>query len=326
MQALPHPEPSLTRFAWLSIAAAVATIGLKTAAYLITGSVGLLSDALESGVNLVAAVLALIALGVAERPPDEEHAYGHTKAEYFSSGIEGGLIIVAAASIIGTAVPRLIRPQPLEEVGLGLLVSVAASVVNLVVAQVLVRTGARRNSIALEADGKHLMTDVLTSAGVIVGVAMVAITGIERLDPIIALLVAANIVWSGVQLVRRSAMGLMDTALPKDQLALVRGVLDRYGAQGIRFHAVRSRQSGGRSFLSFHVLVPGDWTVQRGHDLLDRIETDIRQGMPHATVFTHLEALDDPASYDDQQLDRPPPATDEASPGDSAAAQSRSQP
>lgn len=305
MQVNAHsPSNSLTRFAWLSIAASIATIVLKTLAYFLTGSVGLLSDALESGVNLAAAIMALIALGVAERPPDEEHLYGHTKAEYFSSGIEGALIIFAAITIIASAIPRLITPAPLESVGLGLIISSAASLINFFVSRVLVREGKKRNSIALEADGKHLFTDVITSIGVIIGIALVALTGWDRLDPIIALLVAANIIWSGVQLVRRSALGLMDTALPKDQLSIVNSALGKYASDGIQFHAMRTRQSGGRNFISFHVLVPGDWSVNKGHALLEKIEADVRQALPQSTLFTHLESLDDPASYEDQGLDR----------------------
>ena len=295
---------SLTRYAWLSIAAAIVTIGLKTAAYLLTGSVGLLSDALESGVNLVAAIMALAMLTVAARPPDEEHAYGHDKAEYFSSGVEGALILVAAVSIVATAVPRLIIPQPIEQAGLGLGVSVVASLINLGVARVLKRAGQRHNSITLEADAAHLMTDVWTSAGVLVAVGLVAVTGWQRLDPVIALVVAANIVWSGFRLLRRSALGLMDTALPEARRQAVLAIQERYAAEGVQFHALRTRESGARAFVSMHVLVPGDWTVQRGHALLERVEADVRQSVPNVTVFTHLESLDDPASWEDTQLDR----------------------
>jgi cation diffusion facilitator family transporter len=295
---------SLTRFAWLSIAAAVVTIGLKAAAYFLTGSVGLLSDALESLVNLAGAVIALIMLHIAARPPDEEHAYGHTKAEYFSSGFEGALITVAAISIAVTAIPRLISPQPLEDVDVGLLVSAMASLINLGVALVLLRAGRRHNSIALEADAKHLLADVITSVGVIIGVGLAALTGWLRLDPIVALVVAANIVWSGFKLVKRSAYGLLDTALPEVQLVKVRDVLDRYAKNGIQYHALRTRQAAARSFVSVHILVPGQWTVQRGHRLLERIEADIRDAIPNATVFTHLESLDDEASWDDQTLER----------------------
>jgi cation diffusion facilitator family transporter len=302
---------SLTRFAWLSIAAAVATIALKAAAYLITGSVGMLSDALESLVNLVAAILALAMLTVAARPPDEEHAYGHGKAEYFSSGVEGALILVAAASIVATSIPRLLSPQPIEQVGLGLAVSVVASLVNLGVAQVLRRAGRRYSSITLDADAAHLMTDVWTSAGVLLGVGLVALTGWERLDPIIALVVAANIVWLGVQLVRRSVLGLMDTALPQEQRNVIQAIQARYQGEGVQFHALRTRQSGARAFVSMHVLVPGSWTVQRGHELLERVEADVRRAVPNVTVFTHLESLDDPAAWQDTQLERAEAAREE---------------
>jgi cation diffusion facilitator family transporter len=295
---------ALTRFAWLSIAAAVITIGLKAAAYLITGSVGLLSDALESLVNLAAAIMALAMLTIAARPADEAHAYGHGKAEYFSSGVEGTLILVAAVSIVASAWPRLFAPQPIESAGLGLAVSVVATLVNLGVAIVLRRAGRRYCSITLEADAAHLMTDVWTSAGVLIAVGAVALTDWERLDPIIALVVAANIVWSGIGLVRRSVLGLMDTALPAEQRDAVRLIQERYGQGGIRFHALRTRQSGARAFVSMHVLVPDGWTVRRGHNLLERIEADIRRAIPHVTVFTHLEPLDDPASWQDAQLDR----------------------
>jgi cation diffusion facilitator family transporter len=294
----------LTRYAWLSIAAAVLTIALKAAAYFITGSVGLLSDALESVVNLVAALMALAMLTIAARPPDEERTYGHDKAEYFSSGVEGALILVAAVSIIAAALPRLLAPQPIEQVGLGLGVSVVASLVNLGVALVLRQAGRRHRSITLEADAAHLMTDVWTSAGVLIAIGAVAVTGWERLDPIVALAVAANIIWAGFGLMRRSVLGLMDTALPHEQQEAVREIQQRYVQEGIKFHALRSRQSGARSFVSMHVLVPGAWTVQRGHELLERIESEVRRIIPNVTVFTHLEPLDDPASWQDAQLDR----------------------
>jgi cation diffusion facilitator family transporter len=295
---------SLTRFAWLSIAAAIATIGLKTVAYVLTHSVGLFSDALESLVNLVGALMALAMLTAAARPPDEDHAYGHSKAEYFSSVIEGTLIFLAAISIGIAAVQRLMSPKPLEQIGVGLAVSVAASLINLVVALVLLRAGKRNRSITLEANAHHLLTDVWTSAGVVVAVGAVAVTGWQRLDPIIALVVAANIVWSGLRLVRLSVYGLMDTALPASELAALRRVLDSYVTEGIQYHALRTRESAARRFVSLHVLVPGDWTVHRGHALLERIEADIRGVVANVTVLTHLESLDDPASWDDQTLDR----------------------
>lgn len=298
-------SPSLARFAWLSVLAAILTIALKTVAYLLTGSVGLLSDALESLVNLVGALMTLSMLTIAMRPADEDHAYGHTKAEYFASGLEGALILAAAISIAVTAVQRLLAPQPLEQIGLGLGLSVLASLINLGVALVLFRLGKRYHSIALEADARHLMTDVWTSAGVLLGVGATVLTGIQAFDPLVALAVSVNILWSGFGLVRRSVLGLMDTALPAEDQQAIQQVLDRYRPLGVEFHAVRTRQAGTRRFVSLHVLVPGRWTVKRGHRLVEEIETDIEQTLPNITVFTHLESLEDPASWNDLALDRP---------------------
>lgn len=295
---------ALTRFAWLSIAAALGTMALKAFAYRVTGSVGLLSDALESVVNLAGALMALAMLTAAARPPDEDHAYGHSKAEYFSSVLEGTLILIAAVSIGVAAVSRLIHPKPLEQIGAGLAVSVVAAFVNLGVALVLLRAGKRERSIALTGSGRHLLTDVLTSGGVVVGVGAVAVTGWQPIDPVVALIVAANILWSGYRLVRTSVYGLMDTALPAPEYAALRAVLEAHAVNGIQYHALRTRESGARRFVSLHVLVPGDWTVHRGHALLERIEADIRSVVPNVTVLTHLESLDDPASWDDQTLDR----------------------
>jgi cation diffusion facilitator family transporter len=294
----------LTRFAWLSIAAAVLTIGLKVLAFFLTDSVGLLSDAAESVVNLVGAVVALVMLTIAARPPDEEHAYGHGKAEYFSSGVEGALIFIAAVSIGYAAVTRFLFPKAIEDAAPGLVVAAIASTINLGVAQILKRAGKQYESITLEADAQHLLTDVWTSVGVIAAVGAVGLTGWTWLDPAIALVVAANILWTGYQLVRRSVLGLMDTALPPAELTKINAAIEPYKTQGVQFHAVRSRQSGARRFVSMHVLVPGDWTVQRGHQLLENIESDIRKSLPAITVFTHLESLSDPASYDDTRLDR----------------------
>jgi len=305
MTSNPTNRSFLTRFAWLSIGAAIVTISLKTTAYLLTGSVGLLSDALESVVNLVGALMALAMLTVAARPADEDHAYGHSKAEYFSSGVEGTLILIAAVSIVITAIPRLITPKPLEQVGVGLGISVVASLVNLVVSLILLKAAKLYRSITLEADAQHLMTDVWTSVGVLAGVGLVALTGWQRLDPIVAIIVAANIVWSGVHIVRKSALGLMDTALPIKEQTILKNILDKYTQNGVEYHALRTRESGSRQFVSFHILVPGKWSVQRGHRLLESIEAEIRHEMPSATVFTHLESLNDPASWDDTNLDRP---------------------
>jgi cation diffusion facilitator family transporter len=297
-------DPRLFRLLWLSIAAAVVTIGLKTFAWLLTGSVGLLSDAAESVVNLVAAVVAVGALRWASKPADDEHAYGHAKAEYFSAGIEGAMIFVAAITIAIAAIARLLDPQPLSDVGIGLAVSVLASLVNLGVGAKLLRAGREHRSITLEADGKHLMTDVWTSAGVVVGVAAVAITGWERLDAIVALAVAANIVIAGTTLVRRSVGGLMDQALDGPAQQEIAATLATFEARGVQFHALRTRQAGQRAFISTHVLVPGTWSVQEGHDLAEEVEAALRDRLPYATVFTHLEPAEDPRSFADTALDR----------------------
>lgn len=299
-------SPSLTRYAWISIAAAISTILLKGMAWRLTGSVGLLSDAIESFVNLAGALMALWMLTLAALPADDDHAHGHGKAEYFSSAFEGFLILLAAFSIGYTAIMRFMVPQPLEAVGIGLLVSVVASIINLVTARILMKVGRQHNSITLEADAHHLMTDVWTSVGVIAGVGLVWLSGWLWLDPAIALIVAANIIWTGWQLMQRSAAGLMDVSLSAAKLEQVDAVLAEYRLQGLDFHALRTRQAGSRAFVTLHVLVPGQWTVQLGHDWAERIEADIRKAVPHAHVTTHLEPIEDPVSLIDQELDRLP--------------------
>jgi cation diffusion facilitator family transporter len=294
----------LVWFAWLSTAAAILTIGLKTAAYFLTDSVGLLSDALESVVNLAGGLMAVAMLTVAARPADEDHPYGHSKAEYFSSVLEGSLILVAAVSIGIAAVHRLMFPKPLEQIGIGLAISVAASLVNLAVAVVLLRASKRHDCITLKANAHHLLTDVWTSAGVLIGIGAVVLTGWVRLDPIVALLVAANIVWTGFRIMRDSVGGLMDAAISAEDQQTVRDILDAHLEEGSQYHALRTRQAGAQRFISFHMLVPGDWTVARGHQLIDHIETDLCNALPHVTVFSHLESLEDPASWDDPQLGR----------------------
>lgn len=296
----------LTRYAWLSIGAAVVTIALKTGAYLLTGSVGLLSDAVESLVNLVGAVMALAMLTIAARPADDDHAYGHSKAEYFSSGVEGTLILIAAVAIAAAAVQRLFVPRDLESVGAGVAVSGAAALVNLAVALVLRRVTRHRHSVTLEANAHHLLTDVWTSAGVIVGVTAVALTGWNVLDPVVALGVAVHIGRTAWRIILGSVHGLMDAALPAHDQQAVLDVLKPYVDAGIQYHALRTRQAGARRFVFLHVLVPGDWTVDRGHQLVDRIEGDIRGVVANATVSTHLESLHDPASWDDEGIDRRP--------------------
>jgi cation diffusion facilitator family transporter len=302
---LMQDRASLTKFAWLSIGAAVATILLKTGAYFLTGSVGLLSDAIESLVNLVGAGMALLMLTIAARPADDDHVYGHTKAEYFASSTEGLLILGAAIGIIGAAVQRLLQPKEIEQLGLGLVVSVAASLINLVVARILLRAGKQRQSITLEADAHHLMTDVWTSVGIIGGVGVVGLTGWNVLDPIVAILVALNIIWTGLKLIRRSVAGFMDESLPEHEQNLIQKVMDKYREKGVAFHALRTRQAAARRFMSVHVLVPGHWTVHDAHHIAEDFENDIRAALGGAiTVFTHLEPAEDEISMDDMYLDR----------------------
>ena len=295
-----RPKPvDLTRFAWLSIAAALVTIAMKTFAWRITGSVGLLSDAAESLVNLVAAVVALVALTVAIRPPDKNHHFGHSKAEYFSAATEGVMIFVAAAVILFTAVQRFLNPQPIENVGVGLAVSVAASAVNGGVALVLLRAGARYRSITLVADGKHLMTDVWTSVGVVVGVLLVWLTGWERLDPVVAFAVGVNILVTGSRLIRGASAGLMDVSLPKEDNELIRTVLGRFATDEVSWHRLLTREAGNRRFMQFDLLVPGDWSVQRGHDLVEDITDALVGEFPDIDVLCHIEPVEDPRSYED---------------------------
>ncbi|MGJ6980042.1 cation diffusion facilitator family transporter [Aestuariimicrobium soli] len=292
------PE-DLSRFAWLSIAAAIVTIALKTGAWLLTGSVGLLSDAAESVVNLVAAIVALVALKVAIRPPDKNHHFGHSKAEYFSAAVEGIMIFVAAAVIMYSAITRFFSPQPLENVGIGLAVSVLASVVNGLVAWVLIRAGRRHRSLTLRADGHHLLTDVWTSVGVLVGVGLVVLTGWTRLDAIVAFAVGINILVTGWKLIAESTAGLMDISLTKEDNAAIQTVLDRFTSDEIIFHALRTRESGRRQFMSVHMLVPGAWSVQAGHDAVEDVTEELLKVMPELRITMHLEPIEDPRSYED---------------------------
>jgi cation diffusion facilitator family transporter len=295
---------SLTKYAWLSIFAAIATIGLKAGAYFLTGSVGLLSDALESVVNLVAAAMALAMLTIAARPPDESHVHGHGKAEYFSSTVEGVLIFVAAGGIMYTAIERLLHPRPLEQLGLGLAVSLVAALINLVVSRILLTAGKRHNSITLEADAHHLMTDVWTSVGVLGGVGAVWLTGWHWLDPLVAIGVALNITLTAYQLIRRSVEGLMDAALPDAERQQIETALDGYRQKGIQFHALLTRQGAARRFISLHVLVPGAMSVHDAHHIAEDIEADVRRAVGDAFVITHLEPNDDEISLHDIPIDR----------------------
>jgi cation diffusion facilitator family transporter len=290
---------SLTRFAWLSIAAALTTIAMKSVAYLLTDSVSLLSDAVESVVNLLGALMALSMLTIAARPADHNHTFGHNKAEYFASLVEGMLILGAAAAISYTATERLIHPRPLEQMGVGLIVSTGASVVNFVVARILMKAGKKYNSITLEADSQHLMTDVWTSVGVIGGLFVVSLTNWGLLDPIMALIVAINIVWTGISLVRRSVDGLMDVALPETERKIIEAVMAKYRTKNVEFHALRTRQAASQRFLSVHMLVPGNWTVHDAHHIAEDFEGDIRAGTGDAIISTHLEPIDDEISIRD---------------------------
>ncbi len=298
------PPVSLTRFAWISIAAALITICLKLYAYWISNSVGLLSDALKSFVNLLTAIIVLAAVQIAARPPDDDFTFGYSKIEFFSSGFEGGMILIAAVGIAFTAVQRLLHPQALDQIGLGLFISASASVVNLVVSRILTQAGKRYNSITLQADARHLMTDVITTGGVIVGVGLVSITRLVILDPIIALLVAVNILFTGGRLLRQAYSGLMDISLPEPELAKVQNILRTYEAQGIKFHAIRSRSAAARKFLSMHILVPGGWSVHHGHRIAEEIENAIRQEFPQIAIFTHVEPIEDPVSFEDSRLEK----------------------
>ena len=297
------PRP-LTDYARLSVVAAVITFALKLAAWRLTGSVGLLSDALESVANLAAALVALGSLAVAVRPADEDHAFGHSKAEYFAAGVEGTLIIGAAMAIGWSAVDRFFSPQMLHAPYVGIAISASASLVNLAVARVLLAVGRERDSIALEADGKHLMTDVWTSVVVIIAVALVALTGWSWLDPLIGLLLGLHIVATGVTLVRESMLGLMDTGLPAPQLEIIRATLAKYAAENVQYHALLTRRAAARRFMSVHLLMPGTWSISRAHDLAERIEADLRKTMPGLVVLTHLEPDDDPVSWHDVELER----------------------
>jgi cation diffusion facilitator family transporter len=288
-----------TFYAWVSVATSVVVIALKFAAYFLTGSVGLLSDAVESVVNIFAALIALAVLTYASEKPDHEHNFGHEKAEYFSSGIEGALIFVAAGAIVWTAIPRLVNPEALDQVWLGLALALVASVANAACAWLMLRAAKAHRSITLEADARHLLTDVWTTVGVFAGVVLVQLTGWLRLDPLIAIAVAIQILWTGWHLMSRSFDGLMDRAIPDEDRSVITGVLDDLRRQGGDYHALRTRIAGAKSFVNVHILVPGSMSVQAGHDLCERLESEITAKLPHVEVLTHLEPLEDPRSWDD---------------------------
>lgn len=279
----------LMKFILISIVAAVLTVAIKGTAALMTGSVGLLSDALESTVNLVAAFVALWALAVSGKPADHNHDFGHGKAEYMSSLVEGALIFVAAASIIITAIRRFVVPEPVEEIGWGLVLASLTTVINLVVGLVLIRKGRQYRSITLEADGKHLMTDVWTTIGVIAGIVLLFLTGWQWIDPLIALLVGINILWTGGKLIRRSVVGLLDAALPDEEVAIIHEALHSITGTHVDVTQVLTRESGRQRFVQTTVVVPGDWSVARSHQLADEIEQVIEKALPGTTTVVHIE-------------------------------------
>lgn len=297
---------NLSRYAWLSVAAALLTMGLKAAAYWVTGSVAILSDAAESLVNLVAAALALGALTYAAQPPDEDHAFGHEKVEYFSSGFEGGLILFAAGGIALSALERFADPRPLEQVTLGVALTIVASVINGAVGMVLLRVGRRHRSETLVADAHHLLSDVWSSASVLVGVGIATALTLPWLDPLTGMFIALYLVWTGLKLLRRSIYGLLDTAMEPEEVSRIEALLDGYAEQGVTYHALRTRRAGRSNFVQVHVLVPGDWTVLRGHELVEEFERTLAREFPGTRVLTHLEPVEDPCSFEDISLDRLP--------------------
>lgn len=293
------------RVLYLSIAAALITMVMKFAAYWITGSVGLLSDALESIVNLVAALVAFVALIIAERPADDTHPFGHEKIEYFSSGVEGTLILVAATGIIYTAVQHLLHPRPLADLDAGLMLALAASATNFIAARLLLRAARQHDSITIEADAKHLLTDVWTTLGVLVALVVVKFTNWTIIDPLIAMAVGGNIVFSGIDLLRRSFHGLMDFRLPQPELAAIAEVLEKYLGANQVYHNLRTRKSGAQRFIEFHLLVPGDMSVRAAHMLCEQIENEIRQRLQHTSVTIHTEPADELVSYQDVETSLP---------------------
>lgn len=289
----PADHRYLERFLWLSLATAVLTVALKAAAALITNSVGMWSDALESTVNLLAAGVALWAMRLSAKPADHNHDFGHGKAEYLSAAVEGTLIVVAAVAIIAGAINRFVNPVPLESIGLGVVLATVASVGNLVTGLILIRAGRAHRSITLEADGKHLMTDVWTSVGVLAGIIIVALTHIVWLDPLIALGVGVNIVFTGVGLVRRSVVGLLDATLPPDEVAIIqRALVPLTDDPRVHLTDLRTRESGRQRFVQATLTVPGEWTVRRSHDLADRVEQEVESALPGTVTFVHVEPAD----------------------------------
>lgn len=286
----------------MAILAALTTMGLKFGAYWLTGSVGLLSDAVESSANLIAALSALFALWYAARPVDRSHNYGHGKVEFFASGLEGTLVLVASAGIFWTGMARLLDPRPLEAFGAGAALALSATLVNLAVARWLLRVARERDSLILAADGRHLMTDVWTSVGVVVGLGLVQITGNERLDPLIALAIGVNVAWTGFSLLHLAVDGLMDSALPDPDESRVRAAIIAELVPGETYHALRTRRSGGRRFVDFHLLVPGTQSVRRAHVRSNQMERAIGLVLPGVETVVHVEPIEERGAWEDSPL------------------------
>ena len=298
-------QKRLRRYILLSILASGVVIGLKLIAYLVTGSVGLLSDTLESLSNVVSALIALVALTLAARPADADHEYGHGKIEYISSSAQAGMILITAVSIVAPSVARLVQPQPIDQVGYGTVLATASALITLAVSLTLRRAGRLYRSIALEGEARQMLVDVFTTIGVIVGVIAASLTGWQQLDPLIGLAIGGYVVYSGIDLLRRSALGLTDSALPNDEHMQIKAVLGSYKSDGVEYHALRTRQAGALGFMTVHILVPGGWTIRQGHALSERIERDIQHKLPHVHVTTHIEPAEDASSWQDVGLERP---------------------
>jgi cation diffusion facilitator family transporter len=297
------PRVATPRFAIsLAILAAFLTIGLKFWAYWVTDSMGLLSDALESGINLMTALTAAFCLWYAARPIDPTHTYGHEKIEYFSSGLEGMLILVAGIAIFITAIARLIYPVPIESLDRGTIYALIATMVNLITGMLLIRVGKRTNSLILQADGKHLLTDVLTTFGVLIGLGLVWLTKMEWLDPLMAIVVACGIFWTGFDLIRQSFNGLMDRAIPLHMQEPLRQAIRSQLQAGFHYHALRTRQAGAVIFADFHLLVPGAMPVSEAHQLIDEIESCVERALPGIRLTIHVEPVESMTSWTDNPL------------------------
>jgi cation diffusion facilitator family transporter len=298
----------LTGYAWLSIAAAIVTIAMKVVAWRITGSVGMLSDAAESLVNLAAAILALFMLSLAARPPDSNHHFGHDKAEYFSAAVEGVLIFIAAVIIVISAIDRLLHPRALESISSGLIISALAALINGGVGIILIRAGKKHRSPTLIADGRHLWTDVVTTGGVLIAIILVWLTGWEILDPIVAILVGINVIVTGFSLIKNSTEGLMDITLPDSENQAIAQILAGFTNQDVLFHGLRTRLSGRQRFATVDILVPGDWTVKKSHDLIEEVEQTVGRDFPGIEMRVHLEPKEDPRAYGDYEVEIPIPS------------------